>query len=58
MESRYGEINTCEPIPKAPPTKAPVKRKICLCREAPIVVSAVNKQVVTAVLISGELRDV
>src|SRR6266436_2765290 len=55
IESRYGRINTCEPIPnKIPPAIAPVKRKICFWRDAPIVERAVNMQVVTAVLIPGQ----
>ena len=48
-----------EPIPKMkPPTRAPAKRRICFCRDEPIVESAVSRQVVTAVLMPGHGRVV
>jgi hypothetical protein len=51
-------MNTCAPIAMIPPAIAPAILRVCFCRDAPIVVSAVNTQVTTAVLISGHLTAV
>jgi hypothetical protein len=55
MESRYGRMKIWAPMPKMiPPMKAPARRRICFCREEPMVESAVIKQVATEVLRPGQ----
>ena len=57
-------MKICDPIPiRKPPTRAPERRRTCFCRDAPIVESPVNRQVVTAVLMpegynADRLREV
>src|SRR5580658_5056142 len=46
IESRYGRMKTWLLMPiRSPPVAKPAKRRICLCRDAPTIETAVKKQV-------------